>query len=51
LAAQETQTAALIAALGADVYMAWVGDESFVEAGRRRTAARPRRCTTAVTGC
>ena len=38
LAAQETQTAALIAALGADVYTAWVGDESFVEAGRRTPA-------------
>jgi LmbE family N-acetylglucosaminyl deacetylase len=32
LAAQTTQTAALIAALGVQTYTAWVGDESFVEA-------------------
>jgi LmbE family N-acetylglucosaminyl deacetylase len=31
LAAQTTQTAGLIAHLGADRYTAWVGDESFVE--------------------
>jgi LmbE family N-acetylglucosaminyl deacetylase len=31
LAAQETQTAGLIATLGFDCYTAWVGDESFVE--------------------
>jgi LmbE family N-acetylglucosaminyl deacetylase len=31
LAAQETQTAGLIAALGIDRYTAWVGDESFAE--------------------
>lgn len=34
LAAQETQTAGLIAALGVDCYTAWVGDESFVEPAR-----------------
>ena len=38
LAAQQTQTAGLIATLGADVYTAWVGDESFVEAARPVTA-------------
>ena len=32
LAAQTTQTSGLIAALGAQQYTAWVGDESFVEA-------------------
>ncbi len=31
LAAQETQTAGLIAALGLDRYTAWVGEEGFVE--------------------
>jgi hypothetical protein len=31
LAAQATQTAGLIAAIGIDRYTAWVGDESFVE--------------------
>ncbi len=31
LAAQVTQTAGLIAAMGVDCYTAWVGDESFVE--------------------
>jgi LmbE family N-acetylglucosaminyl deacetylase len=35
LAAQETQTAGIIAALGLDRYTAWVGDESFVERPRR----------------
>jgi LmbE family N-acetylglucosaminyl deacetylase len=34
LAAQATQTTALIAALGIDHYTAWVGDESFVEPAR-----------------
>ena len=31
LAAQETQTAGLIASMGLDTYTAWVGEESFVE--------------------
>ncbi|MGH3786418.1 MAG: PIG-L deacetylase family protein [Pseudonocardiaceae bacterium] len=31
LAAQATQTAGLIAAMGVDCYTAWVGDESFVD--------------------
>lgn len=31
LAAQETQTSALIATMGADLYAAWVSDESFVQ--------------------
>ena len=35
LAAQTTQTAGLIAALGVDEYTAWVGDESFVEVARQ----------------
>ena len=35
LAAQETQTAGLIAALGIDRYTAWVGDESFVDPSER----------------
>jgi hypothetical protein len=45
LAAQVTQTAGLIDHLGADVYAAWVSDESFVEfawrlpAGDRSLAA------------
>jgi LmbE family N-acetylglucosaminyl deacetylase len=34
LAAQATQTTGLIATLGIDVYTAWVGEESFVEAAR-----------------
>ena len=34
LAAQATQTAGLIATLGVDLYTAWVGEESFVEAAR-----------------
>ena len=34
LAAQETQTAGLIATLGLDCYTAWVGEESFVESVR-----------------
>lgn len=38
LAAQATQTAGLIAAMGVDCYTAWVGDESFVEAA---ASARP----------
>ncbi len=42
LAAQETQTAGLIAALGADLYTAWVADESFVEAARRTAVVGPR---------
>jgi LmbE family N-acetylglucosaminyl deacetylase len=33
LAAQETQTAGLIAFMGVDTYTAWVGEESFVERG------------------
>ena len=51
LAAQETQTAGLIAALGPDLYTAWVGGESFVEVARRvdipRRAVR-RRAAAAV---
>ena len=43
LAAQQTQTAGLIATLGADVYTAWVGDESFVEAAWRTATSRRRR--------
>jgi LmbE family N-acetylglucosaminyl deacetylase len=39
LAAQVTQTAGLIAAMGIDDYTAWVGDESFVERSRRPVAA------------
>ena len=35
LAAQATQTAGLIAAMGLDRYTAWVGEESFAEASRR----------------
>jgi hypothetical protein len=31
LAAQETQTAGLLDALGVDRYTAWVGDEAYVE--------------------
>ena len=38
LAAQETQTAGLIAAMGLDCYTAWVGEESFVLAGLQPTA-------------
>lgn len=39
LAAQATQTAGLIAHLGADRYREWVADESFIEAAVRLTAA------------
>jgi LmbE family N-acetylglucosaminyl deacetylase len=39
LAAQTTQTAGLIAAMGVDRYTAWVGDESFVEHPRQVPAA------------
>ena len=39
LAAQETQTAGLIAAMGLECYTAWVGEESFVQRVRRPTAA------------
>ena len=35
LRAQETQTAGLIAAMGLDVYTAWVAEEAFVERPRR----------------
>jgi|tagenome__1003787_1003787.scaffolds.fasta_scaffold19376020_2 hypothetical protein len=42
-AAQQTQTGGLIATLGADVYPAWVGDESFVEAARHTATSRRRR--------
>ena len=41
LAAQTTQTAGLIAAMGLDTYTAWVSDEAFVErpaSGGRRAA-------------
>ena len=39
LAAQATQTAGLIATLGVDIYTAWVGEESFVEAARAPVTA------------
>jgi LmbE family N-acetylglucosaminyl deacetylase len=39
LAAQATQTAGLIAAMGVDCYTAWVGDESFVQRRLQPTAA------------
>jgi LmbE family N-acetylglucosaminyl deacetylase len=39
LAAQTTQTAGLIAALGLGTYTAWVGDESFVEVAVRLPVA------------
>ena len=42
LAAQATQTAGLIAALGVDRYTAWVGEESFVEAVGAPVAATGR---------
>jgi LmbE family N-acetylglucosaminyl deacetylase len=41
LAAQATQTAGLIAAMGVDCYTAWVGDESFAEPAAHRAAAAP----------
>ncbi len=42
LAAQATQTAGLVAAMGVDRYTAWVGDESFVEHRRQvPVAERP----------
>jgi LmbE family N-acetylglucosaminyl deacetylase len=41
LAAQRTQTAGLIAAMGVDRYTAWVGDESFVEHRRQAPVAEP----------
>jgi LmbE family N-acetylglucosaminyl deacetylase len=41
LAAQATQTAGLIAAMGIDRYTAWVGDESFVERPRGTAATEP----------
>ncbi len=40
LAAQETQTAGLIAAMGVDCYTAWVGEESFVQGWLQPTAAQ-----------
>jgi LmbE family N-acetylglucosaminyl deacetylase len=39
LAAQATQTAGLIGAMGVDCYTAWVGDESFAERALHPTAA------------
>jgi LmbE family N-acetylglucosaminyl deacetylase len=36
---QETQTAGLIAAMGLDVYTAWVAEEAFVERSRRAPVA------------
>ena len=39
LAAQETQTAGLIAIMGMDTYTAWVGEESFIERVRSPAAA------------
>jgi hypothetical protein len=47
LAAQETQTAALITHLGPADYTAWVSDESFVEAARRPAAGGQRRTSAA----
>jgi LmbE family N-acetylglucosaminyl deacetylase len=41
LAAQTTQTAGIIGALGADTFTAWVGDESFVEVAVRLPAGHP----------
>lgn len=41
LAAQETQTAGLIALMGLDRYTAWVGDESFIEWPRPAIATEP----------
>ena len=38
LAAQESQTAGLIAAMGLDCYTAWVGEESFVQPARQPSA-------------
>jgi roadblock/LC7 domain-containing protein len=44
LAAQATQTARLIAAMGADSYTAWVGNEWFVERALHPTVTtRPAR--------
>ena len=40
LAAQQTQTAGLIALLGLDRYTAWVGNEWFVDRGNRVRASR-----------
>jgi LmbE family N-acetylglucosaminyl deacetylase len=39
LRAQETQTAGLIAAMGLDVYTAWVAEEAFAEPPRRAPVA------------
>jgi hypothetical protein len=41
LAAQATQTAGLIGAMGVDCYTAWVGEESFAEPAARPTLAAP----------
>jgi LmbE family N-acetylglucosaminyl deacetylase len=41
LAAQATQTDALISALGIATYTEWVGDECFVEPARHPAVARP----------
>jgi LmbE family N-acetylglucosaminyl deacetylase len=49
LAAQETQTAGLIVALGLDRYTAWVGEEGFVERARQPVAAEPQ-AARAMTG-
>ncbi len=49
LAAQETQTAGLIAHLGPEVYTAWCGAEQFVEVARR-TAHAASRPTTPTAG-
>jgi LmbE family N-acetylglucosaminyl deacetylase len=40
LAAQATQTAGLIAAMGLDTYTSWVGDEAFVERALHPNVAR-----------
>ncbi len=48
LLAQETQTAGLVAALGVDVYSAWVAEESFVE--RPRRARTPTAAATSAAG-
>ena len=39
LEAQETQTAGLIAAMGVEVYTAWVGEESFAQRAQQPAAA------------
>jgi LmbE family N-acetylglucosaminyl deacetylase len=50
LAAQETQTAGLIAALGLERYTAWVSEESFVERLRHPVAAEDAEAVRATAG-